>query len=275
MTRSLTFALLAVGLSCILLSVAAFMAFADDAVAPINQAPPADAVPPAAVLDDTSVTSQGSNLLGPHESFVAQVDQAWRAVERIDNKLANAVIFLTVFAALIPLFIAIYEFLKVKELEEIKSRIPEFVSQEVNRCFDSLEKRYLTEVSKMLHSRIENETETAIKFLHDDDVQVGRAMIAFLNNEMSPEEDAVKVGEIIRLFEFQRQLRNLASEIDADVRHALTYFHGLAPTLSKSTAFEVMDHLKAIEEHGGISSLDARIHWGNVVKEFRKTHRID
>ena len=201
-------------------------------------------------------------------------DDAWRAVERIDYKLANSVVFLTVFAALIPLFIGVYEFLKVKEIEELRVRVPELVAAEVAKSFGDLERKFSGEIARSLHDRVESETAVAIKFLHDDDVQIGRAMTAYLNNELSGPDNCIRTDELIRLFEFQRQLRNLASEVEADVRDSLTYFFSLANVVSKSTSFQIVACLELVELHGGIVSLDARRHWSNVLKRYEQVHGI-
>lgn len=204
-------------------------------------------------------------------SNVASSDAAWKAVERIDAKIANAVVILTVVAGLFPIAIGLYEYLKLRELEDIRRQLPADIELRVEREISKVKRSYRADISRLIGEKVELEAIATVQMLRDDDLQAGRALTAYLKNEVSD----VSASTLLEIFQFQRMMRDLVSESEPEVRISLTFFQGLCGRISFATAGEVYSYLHLLDSQNKLISHDTRAHWKIIVKEFEQSYDID
>lgn len=244
--------------------------------APAQADTPAQPKPQADTVHSSAVQTEPS-AMSPSAAPASEQELIWRLVERMDTKLANAVVFLTVFAALLPILVAVYESHKLRELEEIREKLPERVRTEVKERLvliaRDVEKQHMAEITRMMHDRVESDTSRAMTFLHEDDAQAGRVLLAYLNSELNRDRP-VTPGELVSLFQLQRSLRDLTSNIENDVRTALTHIRELSREITMTTAVEMLGYLFLAERQCRIRTPDCRSQWFDLTRDLRERYDI-
>ncbi|GFE67319.1 hypothetical protein [Litoreibacter roseus] len=225
------------------------------------------------------LSAQNATPAGQGASVAAQAqDAAWKAVERIDSKIANAIVFLTVFAALLPIVVALYEASKLRELQKIKDDQKDIIRKEINETLTGmqkdLEEQHLQQVSQMIHSSVSNASDRLYRFLDEDDAQSGRILAAYLNNDVGGDDALISNSELASVFHLQRTLRNLAGADQDNVHASLVHLKELLPRLAFSTAIEIYRFLWLVERQGKIITLSNRETWAGLSKSIRETHQI-
>jgi len=230
------------------------------------------AFPDVLVAQNAPQTGQGATVTAQAQ------DAAWKAVERIDSKIANAIVFLTIFAALLPIVVAFYEASKLRELQKIKDDQQDIIKKEVKEILrgmqTDLEKQHLQQVSRMIHSSVSNVSDRLYRFLDEDDAQSGRILAAYLNNDVGGDDELISNSELASVFHLQRTLRNLAGADQDNVHVSLVHLKELMPRLTFSTAIEIYRFLWLVERQGKIVTLSNRETWAGLSKSIRDTHHI-
>lgn len=205
----------------------------------------------------------------PKEELASIYSDPWRAVERIDAKIANSIVFLTIIAGLFPIAFVAVEYFRYNEYKKLKETLGTEINLEVERRLSS----YLKDNGAILIQSISKEIEIIVD-LQSANVQkldsvYGRVMRTYLSNELSEQASKYITSiQLRQLFELQRSLIHLRSENDLDVQIGLSHFSSLMTDASSMTATYMLEYLYEIEEQRKIRSWSNRGLWKTVVEKL-------
>lgn len=246
---------------------------------------------------NATLTEQNASVASLTQDAASTQNAAWKAVERIDNKIANAIVLLTVFAALLPIVAALYGQSKLHELERIKEGQKENIQKEVGEniqrikeeqkkvienevreklkyLYEKSEENYSQQVNKMIHNSVSNASDRLYNFLDEYDSRSSRIIVAYLNNDIGGDDGAISSSELASVFHLQRDLRNLAGADQDNIYASLVYLEEILPRLALITAVEVYEYLLMIERQGKIITLNNREIWAELLNSIQEKHQI-
>ena len=169
---------------------------------------------------------------------------AWKAVERIDAKLANTVVFLTVFVAFIALVLGLYEFFKLNELEKLRTESEAKLQILFDRQFETANKEYEKRLSEKLLNHIHHQTHR----LADDQIKLStvahRIMLCFVQNDLEADINApMRIAHMHACMDLQRSLGQLRASNDESNLTGLSHLATLSGRISAMTAGQILNYL--------------------------------
>lgn len=259
MKRSTKFFWLTLLLAVSFLAFAGYTAFAQNDVAPVASGAPA------------AEAGSTGRMPSPSPPALPAFDP-WQAVARIDAKIANTLIFLTVVAALIPVLVAIFEYFKIKEIEDFRKEVPIRISEEVEKQIHASSLKFERQYSQMLSRRIDETASVALQLLQDDDIAAQQILLSFLNRSSS--DEPVQMKHLSQLFELQKSFVGMRSEDDGAIQASLQHLEEFAKTAGFTASVHLLEYLKLLEHQRKIMSLPNRRLAGRICDDIRKRHGI-
>jgi hypothetical protein len=234
--------LIAVVLALLLFGVG--WAFIQSAASPPSHAAPTKAASPLAQPRPEGKVANAPVANRPAQAAAADPDTAWQAVERIDAKIANTLIWITVFITLIVVLLGLYEFVKLRELDEIEKKMEKMVTTQVERQFFGFKKDYEKQLAVEHLSAIRQMTAEVA----DDQLQLAatghRVLLSYVINDLPGRAtDMISVKSMRCYIEIQRALANLRIAADQDNLAGLTTLLSTSETVGPSTSAALLQYL--------------------------------
>ena len=268
--RSTRFACLAVFLGLGFMAFAAYTAFAQEEVAPTNAAETG-----AEAAEEEGATETGAlGARAPVEEAGRYGPDPWEAVARIDNKIANLLIFLTIFAALIPVLVAVFEYFKLKEIEEFRESVPGRIRDEVDRQMHKMAGEFERSYSNVVNQSINEAAGRTLQLLKEDDIAAQQVLLSYLNG--SDGGQSVQMKNLFQLFELQKSFAGMQSGDDRGVQAALQHLGEFANSDGAGyvASVHLLEYLKLLQGQHTAMSLSNRRLLDQLCDDIRKRHGI-
>lgn len=215
--------------------------FSPSSAAVVKVAP----VPAKAGQADKAAAAPAANPPVPPPA--ADPNMAWQAVERIDAKIANTLVWMTFFVTLIVVLLGLYEFVKVRELDELEKKMEKMVATSVEVQFTGFKKDYEKKLAAEHLSAIREMTADAA----DDQLQLAasghRVLLSYVINDLPGKAaDMISVKSMRCYIELQRALANLRIAADQDNLAGLTTILRNSETVGPSTSTFLLQYLSEV-----------------------------
>lgn len=183
----------------------------------------------------------------PAQPEATESDKAWQAVERIDAKLANTLVWMTLVVTLIVVLLGTYEIVKLRELDEVESKMEKMVDIQVERQVAKFKRDYEKQLAAQHLSEIREMTADVA----EDQLQLAatghRVLLSFVINDLpSKATGTISVKSLRCYIELQRALANLRIAAEQDNLAGLTALLSTAETVGPSTAFALLQYLTEV-----------------------------
>lgn len=254
-----------------------FAVVATNSIGVAESPPPAGSARVAVDRPDNNLGPRGSaeNISGRAQD-AGFIEAAWKAMERFDQKIANTLIFLTVFTAFVPALVVVFEHFKMREIEEFRKDMPVQINRIVRDQLDSERGKHEKMLIGVLSGNIEGITSRQFSAHGLEYVLGWDALLAFLKNEIDGHgKDVLSPQELTRFVEIQRVKQQLIDGGDEDIQAGLSHLVDQLKTCTKITAAQWLRFLVALEANGRIGTWDNRALWGVLVNMLEKKSQLE
>jgi hypothetical protein len=198
-------------------------------------------------------------------------DPTWKAVERIDAKLANAQVFMTVFIGVIALLLGLYEFFKVREIENIRQELEGKLEGLFHSQFKVSGREYENRLARLLIEKVDRR---AVE-LADEQIQLAavghRAIISYVSNDLGFSGNEPLTADRMRLYlELERALIQLGATSDDDNMIALTLLQSLTHSVSQMTAGMILHYLVLVRRAQVLRSWDNQALCSSIIRKLEQ-----
>jgi hypothetical protein len=235
----------------------------------VDQPGKPDAARPAGNMSEASPLARGMDRSAP--AAADDSHPAWQAVERIDAKVANTLMLMTFFVAIIVVLLGLYEFFKLRELNEIELKIDKTVSLQVDKQFIEINKQYEKKLTGKLLGKIRMMTAD----IADDHLQLAaighRVLLSYVINDLpSKPSGTMSIESMRRYIELDRALTDLRIATDVDNLTGLSLLYSTSKNVGPTTAIALIQYLSEVRRMKLLSSWANQDLCDTIVGELEK-----
>lgn len=203
----------------------------------------------------------------------------WKSLERIDDKMANAIIVMTVFVTFLALLAGFYEFFKLREVEKLRGDFDKHMAEVARQHEKSMETKFVERFSSMFEAYKLDLNHRLLTYLNEKTSSLSqrhlrrsnvfhRVLLCYAYNELTENDtDALLSAHVAAFIEFQRALVQILSGQADDVATGLNYIRGIADnaTLSDATATQLIPFLMLVKDDLVMQHFSVAQSWNELV----------